>query len=41
MADLIIVVADGHVVESGSHQDLMGIGGLYSELYGLQAAAYR
>lgn len=41
MADLILVVGDGRVSESGSHEELMALGGLYAELYGLQAAAYR
>jgi ATP-binding cassette subfamily B protein len=35
-------VLDGaRVVEVGSHEDLMAKGGQYSELYGIQAAAYR
>jgi len=41
MADLILVVADGKVKESGSHAELMRVGGLYAELYELQASAYR
>ena len=41
MADLILVVADGRIAESGSHQDLMARNGLYAELFTLQAAAYR
>ena len=41
MADLILVVADGKVLESGSHAELIRFGGLYAELYELQAAAYR
>ena len=41
MADLILVVADGKVKESGSHAELMRLGGLYAELYELQASAYR
>jgi ATP-binding cassette subfamily B protein len=40
MADLIVVVADGHVVEAGPHAQLMRNRGLYSELYALQASAY-
>jgi ATP-binding cassette subfamily B protein len=40
MADLIVVVADGHVAEAGSHAALMRNGGLYAELYKLQASAY-
>jgi len=41
MADLILVVADGRVSESGAHDALMQLGGLYAELYELQARAYR
>ncbi len=40
MADLIVVVADGHVVEAGPHAKLMRNKGLYAELYKLQARAY-
>ncbi|MGZ4462183.1 MAG: ABC transporter ATP-binding protein [Gaiellaceae bacterium] len=41
MADQIIVVAGGRVLEHGSHAALMRLGGLYAELYELQAEAYR
>ena len=41
MADVIIVMTHGRVVEVGSHDDLMRAGGLYAELYRLQARAYR
>jgi ATP-binding cassette subfamily B protein len=41
MADLIVVIDDGKVVEHGSHEELMALGGLYAELYGIQARAYR
>jgi ATP-binding cassette subfamily B protein len=41
MADLIVVMDGARVVEFGSHGDLIDAGGLYAELYGLQAAAYR
>lgn len=40
-ADLVVVLADGQVVEVGTHADLMAAGGRYAELYGLQAAGYR
>ncbi|MEX2393440.1 MAG: ABC transporter ATP-binding protein, partial [Actinomycetota bacterium] len=40
-ADLIVVVDEGRVVEAGSHGELMRRGGLYSELFTLQARAYR
>jgi ATP-binding cassette subfamily B protein len=41
MADLIVVLDGARVVEVGTHEDLVGRGGQYSELYGIQAAAYR
>jgi ATP-binding cassette, subfamily B, bacterial len=41
MADLIVVLDGARVVEAGTHEDLLAKGGQYSELYGIQAAAYR
>ena len=41
MADLIVVVDGGRVVEVGSHAALVAAGGLYAELYELQARSYR
>jgi ATP-binding cassette, subfamily B, bacterial len=41
MADLIVVLQGARVAEVGSHEELMERGGPYSELYGIQAAAYR
>jgi ABC-type multidrug transport system fused ATPase/permease subunit len=41
MADLIVVLDHGRILEQGSHQDLMRHGGLYAELYRLQSRAYR
>lgn len=35
-ADLIIVMKDGNVVETGTHSTLLAKGGLYSELYNAQ-----
>ena len=40
MADLILVVNDGRIQESGSHGQLMKLGGLYADLYSMQAKAY-
>jgi ABC-2 type transport system ATP-binding protein len=41
MADLIVVLDGARVVEVGTHDDLMARGGQYSELFTIQAAAYR
>ena len=41
MADLIVVLDGARLVEFGTHEELMSRGGQYSELYGIQAAAYR
>lgn len=41
MADLIIVLAGAKLVEAGTHDELMANRGTYSELYTIQAAAYR
>jgi len=35
-ADLILVMRDGNIVELGSHDELMGRGGFYAELYNSQ-----
>ena len=35
-ADLIFVMKDGNIVETGNHDSLMEIGGLYSEIYNSQ-----
>ncbi|HVL07336.1 MAG TPA: ABC transporter ATP-binding protein [Acidimicrobiales bacterium] len=40
LADLIVVVDGGRVREHGSHEELIAAGGLYAELYGIQAQAY-
>jgi ATP-binding cassette subfamily B protein len=41
MADTIVVLEKGRVVETGSHHDLVAARGLYAELYELQARSYR
>ncbi len=41
MADRILVLADGKVEASGTHEQLMAQGGRYAELFELQAAGYR
>jgi ATP-binding cassette subfamily B protein len=40
MADRIYVLADGRVVEQGSHDSLVELGGLYAGLYRKQASYY-
>jgi ABC-type transport system involved in cytochrome bd biosynthesis fused ATPase/permease subunit len=39
-ADRIYVLHHGHIVQHGNHDQLMAAGGLYSDLFTLQAAAY-
>src|SRR5687767_168171 len=41
MADRLVVLDEGRVVEEGSHDELIERGGLYSELFSLQAQGYR
>ncbi len=40
MADRIIVIENGHLIESGSHEALMAQQGRYAELFQLQARGY-
>ena len=37
-ADLILVMKDGHIIESGNHKELLEKGGFYSTLYNSQFA---
>ncbi len=41
MADRILVLEHGRIVEEGSHHHLVALGGKYAELFELQAAGYR
>ena len=41
MADYIIVLNGGRVIEQGSHEDLMKEDGVYAHLFSLQAAGYQ
>jgi ABC-type multidrug transport system fused ATPase/permease subunit len=41
MADHIVVLSGGRIVERGSHDELMRTGGHYAHLFSLQAAGYR
>jgi ATP-binding cassette subfamily B protein len=41
MADRILVLKAGELVEQGTHEALLKQGGLYAELFQLQAAGYR
>jgi ATP-binding cassette subfamily B protein len=41
MADRILVLDGGKIIEQGSHQQLVALGGRYAELFELQAAGYR
>jgi ATP-binding cassette subfamily B protein len=41
MADRVIVLKEGRVVEEGTHDALLAQNGLYAELFSLQAEGYR
>ena len=40
-ADKILVLENGRLIESGTHDELVALGGQYASLFELQAASYR
>ena len=40
LADKILVIGDGHIIEQGSHFELLRQNGKYAELFNLQASKY-
>jgi ABC-type multidrug transport system fused ATPase/permease subunit len=41
LADRILVLENGKIIENGPHQELIALNGRYAELFNLQAEAYR
>ena len=41
MADKILVIENGEVIEQGTHEELLQLGGRYAKLFLLQAAGYQ
>jgi ATP-binding cassette subfamily B protein len=41
MVDRIFVLANGRIVEAGAHDELVGRGGMYAQLFEMQARNYR
>ena len=37
-ADVVFVIKDSELVEQGTHEELLAVGGVYSELYKIQNA---
>ena len=40
ITDRILVIADGHITQSGAHDDLMEQGGLYADMFNSQKQWY-
>jgi len=40
VADRILVMHDGKIIEQGTHKDLMKLGGKYAKMFNIQARAY-
>lgn len=40
LADKILVIGDGHIIEQGSHEELLALNGEYAHLFNLQASKY-
>ncbi|MEV4583166.1 ABC transporter ATP-binding protein [Nonomuraea jabiensis] len=40
-ADLIVVLGDGRIIERGTHDELVALGGRYAHLFATQASGYR
>ena len=41
MADRIVVLSGGRLIEEGNHQQLIASGGVYADMFEMQAASYR
>jgi ABC-type multidrug transport system fused ATPase/permease subunit len=41
MADQIMVMAAGEIIEQGTHEQLLASKGRYAQLFALQAAGYQ
>lgn len=41
MADKIVVIESGEIIEQGTHEELLQAQGLYAKLFSLQAAGYQ
>ena len=41
LADKILVLSDGHIIEQGTHEELLKLNGEYAKLFGIQAKRYQ